>query len=118
MNKQDISKWSQSIVEVKSGPKGQERSKFIDVEQFDDVYAAVEFFTLRDAAGNLVRDGEQVVVQLVNSQHKQNERRGARASLDSFSLMNRLCEIAKEKPELRSRLNEFFSDVDVPQLED
>ena len=105
-------------IEVKSGPQGQERSKFIDVEQFDDVYTAIEFFTRRDENGNLLRDGEQVVVQLINSQYKQNERRGARASLNSFSLISRLCEIAKEKPELRSSLNEFFSDVDVPQLEE
>lgn len=105
-------------VEVKSGPQGQERSKLIDVEQFDDVYTAVEFFTLRDAAGNVVRDGEEDVVQLINSQHKQREMRSARASLNSVSLISRLCEIAKEKPELRFRLNEFFSDVDVPQLED
>ena len=105
-------------VEVKSGPKGQERSKFVDVEQFDDVYTAVEFFTLRDDAGNVVRDGEEAVVQLINSQHRQREMRSARASLNPFSLISRLCEIAKENPELHSRLNEFFSDVDVPQLED
>ncbi len=102
-------------VVVRYGPKGQERSASIEVEQFLDLNSALEFLGLVDGDGKLTSYGNEYLVQALSSQHRSNLERRARASL-SGSAEERLGELAKTDPKLRSRLNELLWEVNLPQV--
>ena len=103
-------------IEVKGGPKGQEKSKSIQVEQFPDLPTALEFLGLMDGAGKLTDDGRKYLLQVLNSEHRRNMERRTRAAL-SGSPGERLGDLVKTDPKLRSRLNELLAEVDLPQIE-
>ncbi len=103
-------------VEVKGGPKGHERSTSIEVEQFPDLPTALEFLGLLDGAGKITDDGKKYLFQIVTSEHRRNMERRARARL-SGSPEERLGDLVKTDPKLRSRLNELLAEVDLPQIE-
>ncbi len=103
-------------VVVRGGPKGQERSTSIEVEQFLDLQTALEFLGLVGGDSKLTNDGRKYLLQVLNSEHQRNMERRARASL-SGSAEERLGELAKNDPELRWKLNELLSDLDLRQVE-
>lgn len=102
-------------VVVRYGPKGQERSTSIEVEQFPDLQTALEFLGLVGGDGKLTSYGNEYLVQAINSQHLSNRKRRKSASM-SGSAEERLGHLAKNDPELRSKLNELLSDLDLRQI--
>jgi len=102
-------------IEVKGGPKGQRKSKSIQVEQFRDFHSALKFLRLTDDSGNLTSYGIEYLLQAVNSQHRQDMERRARASLCQIT-SKRLNELAKKDPEFRSKLNVLLSELNLHQL--
>ncbi len=102
-------------VVVRGGPKGQERSATIEVEQFLDLNSALEFLGLLGGDGKLTSYGNEYLVQALSSQHLNDLKRRKSASM-SGSAEERLGRLAKNDPELRSKLNELLSDLDLRQL--
>ena len=102
-------------IEVKGGPKGQKRSKSIQVEQFGDLSSALGFLGLTDGNGKLTEYGNTYLLQAINSQRRRNMESRARASLCQIT-SKRLGKLAKNDPELRSKLNLLLSELDLPQL--
>ncbi len=100
---------------VRGGPKGKERSTSIAVEQFPDLPTALEFLGLVGGDGKLTDDGRKYLHQVLSSEHQRNMERRERARL-SGSAVERLGDLAKTDPILRSRLNELLWEVNLPQV--
>ncbi len=102
-------------VVVKGGRKGQERSKTILVDVFDDLTSGLEFYGFLDANGNTTQEGRSYLHQIFNSEHEHHMKRREQASMLG-SPEERLGDLAKTDPILRSRLNELLWEVNLPQL--
>lgn len=101
--------------EVKSGGDVVDN---IDIEQFDDIPSAVEFFTVKNEEGEIITAGEDGVLSLVNQQHKANSMNAARAAKTrSASPINALRTKAKADPNVRAKLNAFLAELGLNELE-
>ena len=104
-----------SNCEVKSGGTVVDT---IDIEQFEDIPSAVEYFTVKNDEGEIVEDGESGLLSLVNQQHKANSMNAARAAKTrSASPINALRTKAKADPAVRAKLNAFLAELDLGELE-
>jgi len=101
---------------VTGGPKGQLRSKSIQVEQYRDLALALERRGLVGETGKLTEYGQEYVLQAINFLYRRNMESRARASLHPITI-SRIFDLAKEDPELRYRLNLLLSELDLPQLQ-
>ena len=101
--------------EVKSGGTTVDN---IDIEQFEDIPSAVEYFTVKNDEDEIISEGEAGVLNLVNQQHKANSMNAARAAKTrSASPINALRTKAKADPAVRAKLNAFLAELDLGELE-
>lgn len=90
----------------------------IDIEQFEDIPSAVEYFTVRNEQDEIVEIGEAGLLSLVNQQHKANSMNAARAAKTrSVSPINALRTKAKADPAIRAKLNAFLAELELGKME-
>jgi len=106
------------MLENQAVRSGKEVVDTIDIEQFEDIPAAVEFFTVTDENDEVVTAGEDGVLSLVNQQHKANSMNAARAAKTrSASPINALRSKAKADPATRAKLNALLLELGLTELE-
>ena len=103
-------------IKVTGGPKGQEKSKSIEVEQFLELRFAFGFLGLTDDNGKLTSYGNTYLLQAINFLYRRNTESRGRASLFPITISG-IFEVAKKDPEVRHRLNLLLSELDLSQFQ-
>lgn len=103
-------------IKVTRGPKGQQRSKWIQVEQYFDLTVALKRRNLVGENGKLTDYGKEYVSQAISFLYRRNMESRGGASLFPITISG-IFEVAKKDPEVRYRLNLLLSELDLPQLQ-
>ncbi len=103
-------------VKYRGGPKGQQRTISIQVEQYLDLTFALKRRKLVGENGKLTDYGKEYVLQAINLLERRNM--GSRGSASLFPItISRIFDIAKKHQEVRYRLNLLLSELDLPQFQ-
>ncbi len=103
-------------IKVTRGPKGQQRSKWIQVEQYLDLTFALQRRKLVGENGKLTDYGKDHVLQAINLLDRRNMESRGGASLYPITVSS-IFNLAKEDPEVRHRLNLLLSELGLPQFQ-
>lgn len=118
IHKREVKTMSIEMLTVKfrGGPKGQQRTISIQVEQCRDLALAFKRRSLVDESGKLTEYGKGYVLDAINFLYLRNMVSRDRASLYPITVST-LFNLAKEDPEVRHRLNLLLSELDLPQFQ-
>ena len=103
-------------VKYRGGPKGQQRTISIQVEQYLDLTFALKRRKLVGENGKLTDYGNTYLLQAINFLLQRNMVSRDRASQYPITVST-LFDLAKEDPEVRHRLNLLLSELDLLPLE-